>query len=142
MTQKSIICNSYIEAESLRALLMEKGITCVSYDETNSKVARGILDTTVQVMVREEDYDEAMEAYNEMVRGQEGQMPWCPRCGSDNVEPEGGGAGETQGTASPTGAASGTARKLKRTLLSILRPILLGYSRKYVCRDCGHRFRR
>ena len=52
---KGITCNSAIEAEGFRTVLQEAGIESTIYDETNSKVARGILDRNVDVLVKEED---------------------------------------------------------------------------------------
>ena len=46
---KSITCNNAIEAEGFRSALLEAGIESAIYDETNSKVARGILDKTIDV---------------------------------------------------------------------------------------------
>ena len=43
MKTKNITCNSPIEAEALRSALREIGIDSNIFDETNSKVARGIL---------------------------------------------------------------------------------------------------
>ena len=40
---KGITCNNAIEAEGFRSALMEAGIESSIYDETNSKVARGVL---------------------------------------------------------------------------------------------------
>ena len=56
---KEITCNSPIEAEGFRSFLREAGIESNIFDEANSKVARGILDQRVEVLVKEEDYEQA-----------------------------------------------------------------------------------
>lgn len=68
MQIKRITCRSSIEAAALKAWLEEANINCVIYDETNSKVARGILDQTMDVMVREEDWERANAIYEELLR--------------------------------------------------------------------------
>lgn len=126
MTYKTITCSNAIETEALKALLADNGIACVSYDETNSKVARGILDATVQVIIREEDYATAIAAYNDMLQNRPHPLPWCPKCGSDNVE-------RTGDTTTP---------EPKCKLTSFLGRLLSAAKDEYLCRDCGHRFRR
>lgn len=86
-TQK-INCNTAIEAATLKELLEEQGIECQIWDETNSKVARGLFtDRSVDVMVREEDYEKALLLY-ERIRKEQAQRTtkWCPRCGSENIQ--------------------------------------------------------
>ena len=63
MKIKDITCNSPIEAEGFRSALLEAGIQSNIFDETNSKVARGIHDKKTDVFVREEDYEQAMKVY-------------------------------------------------------------------------------
>ena len=82
---KGITCNNAIEAEGFRSALMEAGIESTLYDETNSKVARGILDKTVDVLVKEEDYDQAQKLYQTFLNEQQNFKPWCPKCGGENV---------------------------------------------------------
>lgn len=85
MKIKDITCNSPIEAEGFRSVLLEMGIESNIYDEENSKVARGILDKRTDVLVKEEDYEQAMQIYQSYLGGQKDVMPWCPKCGSENV---------------------------------------------------------
>ena len=68
MQIKRITCRSSIEAAALKSWLEEANINCVIYDETNSKVARGILDQTMDVMVREEDLERANDIYEELLK--------------------------------------------------------------------------
>ena len=68
MQIKRITCRSSIEAAALKAWLEEANINCVIYDETNSKVARGILDQTMDVMVRDEDWERANAIYEELLK--------------------------------------------------------------------------
>lgn len=86
-TQK-INCNTAIEAATLKELLEEQGIECQIWDETNSKVARGLItDRSVDVMVREGDYDEAFRIYDKLRKEQaQRTVKWCPRCGSENIQ--------------------------------------------------------
>jgi len=131
METKRITCNTAIEAEGLKALLMEQGIVCMSIDETNSKVARGVLDNTTEVMVKEEDYERAMNIYEQQRAEQQLFRPWCPRCGSEDVEliKEGG----------------INKRKLPMflaTALTMLPMGNMGDAEEYKCHACGKRFRR
>lgn len=133
MTQKTITCNTTVEAEGLRARLMEEGIQSVRYDETNSKVARGIMDATMDIMVREEDYDRAKAIYDQMLKEQEAILPWCPKCGSENTEKL-------------------TEKEMKKGrlaafLASCAANMFLGFlfknqmsTEKYRCKDCGKVF--
>lgn len=125
MTEKRITCNNAIEAEAFRSILQEAGIESMVYDETNSKVARGILNQTVDVVVKEEDYDRAQELYNAYLAEQKNFMPWCPKCGSENV--------------SRKKKQSPNARQLPRFLATLLMFIPFGNvtSQKFVCNDCG-----
>lgn len=85
MKIKDITCNSPIEAEGFRSALWEAGIESDIFDEENSKVARGILDKSTDVLVKEEDYEQAMQIYQSYMAEQKDVMPWCPKCGSENV---------------------------------------------------------
>ncbi|MBR0201657.1 MAG: DUF2007 domain-containing protein [Bacteroidaceae bacterium] len=68
MEVKRITCRTAIEAGALQAWLEDAGIKSLIYDETNSKVARGILDQTVDVMVNEEDFERATAIYEELLK--------------------------------------------------------------------------
>ncbi len=83
-----INCNTAIEAAMLKELLDEQGIECRIFDETNSKIARGLLaDRSVDVMVRGEDIEQARSIYNRLREEQAGcQITWCPKCGSENIQ--------------------------------------------------------
>lgn len=130
MTIKAITCNNPIEAEALRSALRELGIESDTFDETNSKVARGILDQTTDVLVKEEDYEQAMEAYLSLQKEQPSVVPWCPKCGSENV------------TAKKRNAVIN--RQLPRFLASLLTWIPCGLftTKKFVCNNCGHKWER
>lgn len=129
MEIKTIICRTVIEAEGLRSKLMDVGIDSVTYDETNSKVARGILDKSTEVMVREEDYEKAKSVYDEIISEHNNIMPWCPKCGSEHV-------------------ARLAGQKLNKGRLSMWLSSLLFFfplsgglsGRKYRCLDCGKEF--
>ena len=158
-----INCNTAIEAAMLKDLLEEQGIECQIWDETNSKVARGLFtDRSVDVMVREEDYDEAFRIYDKLRKEQaQRTVKWCPRCGSENI----------QVTVQYRRFGNWTALILGLFMLTmgafiiyqnrdqdfsswsgsiiliIIGGGLLAYwictsasSHKYVCRDCKHRF--
>lgn len=130
MTVKSITCNTPIEAEGFRAALLEAGIESVAYDETNSKVARGILDKTTEILVREEDYEQAMQVFRTYQSEHNNFVPWCPNCGSENV--------------TACQKKNPNIRQLPRILATLLMYIPLGYSptQKFVCNDCGHKWER
>ena len=127
---KSITCNNAIEAEGFRSALTEAGIESSVYDETNSKVARGILDGTIDVLVKEEDYEQAQKLYQTFLAEQQNFKPWCPKCGSENVTIQ--------------QKKHATARQLPRILAALLFFIPFGVSNttKCVCNDCGYKWDR
>lgn len=130
MDIKGITCNNAIEAEGLRSALLEAGIESTIYDETNSKVARGILDGTVDVLVKERDYKQAKDIYDTLLAEHQSALPWCPECGSENV--------------SVRQKKLPNARQLPRFLASLLTFIPFGtaQSQTFVCNDCGHKWER
>ena len=130
MKTKNITCNSPIEAEALRSALREIGIDSNIFDETNSKVARGILDQTTDVLVREEDYEQAKQVYQALQAEKQDTLPWCPKCGSENVAVQ--------------KKKNATTRQLPRILATLLMWIPIGVctTEKFVCNDCGHRWKR
>lgn len=129
MEIKTITCRTAIEAEGLRARLIEAGIPSVAYDETNSKVARGILDNSMEVMVREDEYERAKAVYGEMLAEQQRVAPWCPQCGSENVE-------SITGNRLRKGRFSIWLASL--TFLFPMSGSLVG--KRYRCLDCGREF--
>lgn len=131
MVIKDITCNNPIEAEGLRSALREIGIESDIFDETNSKVARGILDQRIDVLVKEEDYEQAMKIYQELQAATRHDiMPWCPKCGSENV--------------TSIKKKEVTPRQLPRILATLLTWISNGIctTEKFVCNDCGHKWQR
>ena len=127
---KSITCNNPIEAEGFRSALQEAGIESNIFDETNSKVARGILDNTIEVLVKTEDYEQAIKVYRSFITAQQSLTPWCPKCGSENVTIQ--------------KKKSATVRQLPRILATLLTFIPIGVctTDKYICKDCGHKWER
>lgn len=130
MEIKRITCNNAIEAEGLHAALQEVGIESKTYDETNSKVARGILDGTVDVLVAADDLPRASQIYESLLASRQQELPWCPKCGSENV--------------SAQKKKHAHARQLPRILATLLMLIPFGTatSQTFVCQDCGHRWER
>lgn len=127
MDIKRITCRTAIEAAALCAKLEEAGIKGVIYDETNSKVARGILDPTIDVMVNEENLERANAIYDEMLKAGEEVLPWCPSCGSENVVK----------LDKPTQTSKG--------LLGFISAVLCfvpfrSSTNNYMCKDCGKKF--
>lgn len=124
---KEITCNSPIEAEGFRAVLLEAGIESDLFDESNSKVARGILDQRTDVLVKEEDYEEAAKLYQSYLSEQQNVKPWCPKCGSENVILR---------------KSKCSTRQLPRILATLLTFIPIGAftAKKFVCNDCGHKW--
>lgn len=127
---KGITCNNPIEAEGFRSALQEAGIESNIFDETNSKVARGILDNTIEVLVKAEDYEQAIKVYRSFITAQQSLTPWCPKCGSENVTIQ--------------KKKSATVRQLPRILATLLTFIPIGVctTDKYICKDCGHKWER
>ena len=127
---KGITCNNAIEAEGFHSALLEAGIESTIYDETNSKVARGILDKTIDVLVKEEDYEQAKKLYQTFLTEQQIFKPWCPKCGSENVTMQ--------------EKKHATARQLPRILAALLMftPFGSGTTEKCICNDCGHKWKR
>ena len=130
MKLKHITCNNAIEAEALRSTLQDLGIESKTYDETNSKVARGILDNTFDVIVNAEDYGQATQLYATLQAESQSVKPWCPKCGSENIV-----AQEKKHASS---------RQLPRLLATLVMLIPFGTasSQTFVCNDCGHRWER
>ena len=130
MRVKDITCNSPIEAEGLRSALRDVGIVSNIFDETNSKVARGILDKRTDVLVKEEDYEQAMKIYESLLAEQKAVRPWCPECGSEEVTVQ-----DKKGI---------TSRQLPRFLAALLTFIPIGTctTQKFVCNKCGHKWER
>ena len=127
MDVKRITCRSAIEAAALRAKLEEENIKSTIYDETNSKVARGILDQTVDVIVCDNDFERAKSIYGEMMKADKAFMPWCPSCGSENVRKQ--------------NKPVYTAKGLMAFFASVLAFLPFRSSPKqYVCNDCGKQF--
>lgn len=131
MDVKRITCNTAIEAEGLRAKLAEAGIKSVTYDETNSKVARWVLNSTVDVMVNDCDYDRAVELYQQMATEKQAFIPWCPECGGENVE-----------CLTKPKAKKGRWAMYLAAILAFIPFSNLANVRKYRCRDCGKEFER
>ena len=127
---KGITCNNAIEAEGFRSALLEAGIESSLYDEMNSKVARGVLDQTVDVLVSEKDYEQALKLYQTLQAEQQNFKPWCPKCGSENVKVQ-----EKKGAST---------RQLPRILAALLMftPFGSGTTEKCICNDCGHKWKR
>ena len=125
---KGISCNNIIEAEGFRSFLQEARIESVVYDETNSKVARAVLDQAVDVLVKEENYEKARKLYQTFLADQPSLLPWCPKCGSENV----------------TARQKSSARQLPRFLAALLMFVPLGIcnTEKFVCNDCGYKWER
>lgn len=130
MTIKRITCNSAIEAEGFRNALHEAGIESVAYDETNSKVARGILDKTTEIFVKEEDYDRASKMFQAYRSEHDDFIPWCPKCGSENV--------------TACQKKNPNLRQLPRIIATLLSYIPFGSSTstRFVCNNCGHKWER
>ena len=130
MIIKDITCNSPIEAEGFRSALREAGIESDIFDETNSKVARGILDKRIEVLVKEDDYERAKKIYESYMAEQQNVMPWCQKCGSENVEAQ--------------KKKYATTRQLPRILATLLTFIPIGVctAQKFVCNNCGHKWER
>ena len=130
MKVKDITCGSPIEAEGFRSALREAGIESDIFDETNSKVARGILDQRTEVLVKEEDYEQAMKVYQSYLAEQPAVKPWCPECGSEDVTVQ--------------TKKNGTTRLLPR-ILATLRMLFStrGWTtEEFVCNKCGHKWER
>ena len=130
MKIKGITCNSPIEAEGLRSALRDAGIESDIFDEENSKVARGILDKRTDVLVKAEDYEQAMKVYQSYLDEQKSVMPWCPKCGSENVTVQ-----------KKKDTTSGQKSPILSTLRMLL-PIGCCTTEKCVCNDCGHEWER
>ena len=127
MDTKRITCRTAIEATALSAKLEEAGIKSVIYDETNSKVARGILDSTIDVMVNEEELERANTIYEEMLKAEGEALPWCPSCGSENVV--------------KLNKPKHTSKGLLGFIAAVLSFVPFKSStNNYMCKDCGKKF--
>ncbi len=130
MDIKSITCNNPIEAEGLRSALHEAGIESRIYDEANSKVARGILDARVEVLIKKEDYDKAIQIQQQLATKRENIIPWCPKCGSENIT--------AQKKPRPN------IHRIIEILLILCAQLIIGKvtTHTYTCHDCGHKWDR
>ena len=127
MDIKRITCRTAIEAAALRAKLEETDIKSIIYDETNSKVARGILDPTNDVMVDEENLERANAIYDEMLKAGEEVLPWYPSCGSENV------------------VKLDNPKHTSKGLLGFIGAVLCfvpfwSFNNNYMCKDCEKKF--
>lgn len=79
-----------IKVQELKNILDDNGIDCIVVEKNSPYVdASGNL-TTYSVSVNDEDFDKANElfaAFKNRIKNSE-VMPWCDKCGSDNVTKE------------------------------------------------------
>ncbi len=77
---------------------------------------------------KEENYEKARKLYQTFLADQPSLLPWCPKCGSENV----------------TARQKSSARQLPRFLAALLMFVPLGIcnTEKFVCNDCGHKWER
>ena len=84
-SSKKLICSNIVEAETLKAKLLEEGIACSSYDESTNKAIVGAYLPGAVVLVKEEDYERAKAIQTADFQERDKSIPWCPMCGSENV---------------------------------------------------------
>lgn len=150
--------NNEAAASACRERLAEAGIeSWIKRENIALDVAGDIGQSRVTIFVDDKDYDRAMEICRRMEKEREEAMPWCEKCGSEDVECEmttrrrgkwwwgvigvaviGAVVVVSSVTASVPFFVGGM------TLgLSLIVATFLPYStRRYRCRSCGHEFRR
>lgn len=84
-SSRKLICDNVVEAETLKARLLEEGIACSSYDESTNKAIVGGYIPGAVVLVKEEDYERAKAIQEADHQKRDESIPWCPLCGSENV---------------------------------------------------------
>ncbi len=87
-SSKKLICSNIVEAETLKAKLLEEGIACSCYDESTNKAIVGGYIPGAVVLVKEEDYERAKAIQEADFQKRDESIPWCPMCGSEHVEKE------------------------------------------------------
>ena len=123
MKTKSITCSSIVEAQALNNMLAEANIKNSINDGAGDWIVQRVPNQAVEVIVSEEDYERALTIYESLPKEENDSLPWCPKCGSEEVE------------------KLPVDNSRKGFLGSVKRFISKGFnSKNYVCKKCGYSF--
>ncbi|WP_195630004.1 putative signal transducing protein [Bacteroides finegoldii] len=79
-------CENSILADEYKANLEAKGILCyIQKEEVGIGAYTGGGQPQVAIFVEDERYQEAIELINGLKFERDSNLPWCPKCGSENV---------------------------------------------------------
>ena len=124
MKTKSITCSSIVDAQALNNKLAEANIESQINDGAGDWVVQRVPNQAVEVVVREEDYERAIAIYNSLPAINK-SLPWCPKCGSEEV------------AISDRNVEKGMN---ENSLKSFISKLFGFHPKKYVCKACGHTF--
>lgn len=88
MQVKELIkCDNPIYADEIVQALVDNNIAAMQHDETqDTAVGSYGSDVGIAIKVYEKDYDKARKIVGEIVDARQEVQPWCPKCGSEDVE--------------------------------------------------------
>lgn len=79
-------CDNTVYADEIKEKLAAEGIVCLVHDENEDTVVGAYGGTTgISIRVYEEDAERARNIVSGIRERREDVMPWCPRCGSEDV---------------------------------------------------------
>ena len=80
-------CDNTIVADEIVSKLADHGIIASLHDELNDP-AYGAYGPNpgIEVRVFKKDYEPSKRILKEISESRSGQLPWCPRCGSDKIK--------------------------------------------------------
>lgn len=81
-------CENPIQAEELKEQLEAAGIQCVVFEQTMAN-GRGVCDgkmVTHAVYVDDSCYEKAQKLMTAAECQRQEQLPWCPKCGAEDVK--------------------------------------------------------
>lgn len=86
-SQLLLHCDNAVYAEEIKMLLQTKGIECFINDEAKTEVigSTGGNRAEIAIYVDQKDYDAAHAVVDEINKKREEQMPWCPKCGAEDI---------------------------------------------------------
>ena len=89
-TKVLLHCDNEFYADEVSSLLEKEGIACRLHDERNDTAysygAHGGNLPGIEVRVNESDYERALALVKPVEEAHRQFVPWCPECGSDDVE--------------------------------------------------------
>ena len=79
-------CENSILADEYKAILEAKGILCyIQKEEVGIGAFAGGNQPQIAIFVEDEHYQEAIDLINGLKLERDSNLPWCPKCGSENT---------------------------------------------------------